>query len=65
MPSVHVYMWPGRSREIKKQLACGITRVFSELRIPSEAVEVIIHEIPLENWAQGGELACDRHPNIP
>lgn len=65
MPSVHVYIWPGRTKEVKKQLACGITRVFADLHIPAEAVEVIIHEVPKENWAMGGELACDKHANIP
>jgi 4-oxalocrotonate tautomerase len=65
MPSVHVYIWPGRSREEKKRIACGMTRVLSELSIPAEAVEVLIHEIPTENWAKGGELACDWAPKRP
>lgn len=65
MPSVHVYIWPGRTKEEKKHIACGMTRVLSEIRISAEAVEVIIHEVPKENWAKGGELACDWKPGAP
>jgi 4-oxalocrotonate tautomerase len=31
--------------------------VFEELGIPPQAVEVIIQEVPKENWGIGGELA--------
>lgn len=65
MPSVHVYIWPGRSKAEKKKIACGMTGVLSEMGIPAEAVEVIIHEVPRENWAKGGELSCDWKPKAP
>jgi 4-oxalocrotonate tautomerase len=57
MPVVHVYMWSGVSREAKVRIVKGITKVFEELGIPSQAVEVIIQEVPKENWGIGGELA--------
>uniref|UniRef100_A0A7J3Z5Y4 4-oxalocrotonate tautomerase n=1 Tax=Ignisphaera aggregans TaxID=334771 RepID=A0A7J3Z5Y4_9CREN len=41
-------------------LRTGITRVFEELEIPPHAVEVVIHEVPKENWGVGGELASER-----
>jgi 4-oxalocrotonate tautomerase len=57
MPVVHVYMWSGVSREAKVRIVKGITKVFEELGIPPQAVEVIIQEVPKENWGIGGELA--------
>jgi len=53
MPVVHVYMWSGVSREAKVRIVKGITKVFEELGIPSQAVEVIIQEVPKENWGIG------------
>jgi 4-oxalocrotonate tautomerase len=60
MPIVHVYMWSGVSREAKEKIIKGITRVFEELGIPGQAVEVVIHEVPKENWGVGGELASEK-----
>jgi 4-oxalocrotonate tautomerase len=65
MPSIHVYIWPGRSKDAKAQIIKGITNVFTDLKIPANAVEVIIHEVPKENWGSGGEQACDKFKNIP
>jgi len=60
MPIVHVYMWSGLSREAKEKIIKGITKVFEELGIPGHAVEVVIHEVPKENWGVGGEQASDK-----
>jgi len=60
MPIVHVYMWSGVSREAKEKIIKGITRVFEELGIPGHAVEVVILEVPKENWGVGGELASEK-----
>jgi len=60
MPIVHVYMWSGVSREAKARIIKGIARVFEELGIPRQAVEVLIHEVPKENWGVGGELASEK-----
>ncbi|MEM2239522.1 MAG: 2-hydroxymuconate tautomerase family protein [Candidatus Bathyarchaeia archaeon] len=67
MPVVHVYVWSGFSNEAKKKTIAGITKVFTELGIPSEAVEVIVHEVPKENWGVGGEQASEKfkHVKIP
>jgi 4-oxalocrotonate tautomerase len=53
-------MWSGVSKEAKAKIVKGITRVFEELGIPPHAVEVVIHEVPKENWGVGGELASER-----
>jgi 4-oxalocrotonate tautomerase len=60
MPIVHVYMWSGLSREAKARIIKGITKVFKELGIPGQAVEVVIHEVPRENWGVGGEQASGK-----
>ena len=60
MPIVHVYMWSGVSREAKARIIKGITKVFEELGIPGQAVEVVIHEVPKENWGVVGEQASGK-----
>lgn len=60
MPIVHVHVWKGFSNEAKKKVIAGITRVFVEMGIPAEAVEVVIHEIPKEAWGVAGEQASER-----
>jgi len=60
MPIVHVNVWKGFSSEAKKKVIEGITKVFVELGIPKEAVEVIIHKIPMENWGINGEQASEK-----
>jgi 4-oxalocrotonate tautomerase len=67
MPIILVNVWKGFSNEAKKKVIAGITRVFTEMGIPVEAVEVVIHEIPMENWGVGGEQASEKfkHEKIP
>jgi 4-oxalocrotonate tautomerase len=60
MPIVHVYMWSGVSKEAKEKIIKGITKVFEELGIPGHAVEVVILEVPKENWGIGGEQASGK-----
>ncbi len=56
MPVVQVSVWAGMSQENKKKIVEGITKVMTDLGIPSQATTVIIAEIPRENWATGGKL---------
>ncbi|MGY0288517.1 MAG: 4-oxalocrotonate tautomerase [Thermoproteota archaeon] len=67
MPVVVVYMWKGVSDNAKKRIIGGITRVFVEIGIPAEAVEVVIEEVPKENWGIGGEQASEKlkHAEVP
>ncbi|MCS7108742.1 MAG: 2-hydroxymuconate tautomerase family protein [Sulfolobales archaeon] len=64
MPVVHVYVWKGFSNEAKKKVIAGITKVFTDLGIPVHAVEVIIHEIPKEDWGVGGEQASEKLKDV-
>jgi len=56
MTVVQVSVWAGMRSENKKKVVEGITKVFVDMGIPSQATTVIIAEIPMENWATGGKL---------
>ncbi len=60
MPIVHAYMWEGVDDERARKIIAGITRVFTDLGTPPEAVRVIIHEIPKSRWGMAGQLASER-----
>jgi 4-oxalocrotonate tautomerase len=59
MPVVTVEMWPGRDDDAKRRIAKGITDVFERENVPREAVTVVMHETPKNNWAHGGKLHSD------
>jgi 4-oxalocrotonate tautomerase len=60
MPLVHTFMWEGLDDETARKIISGITRVFTEMGVPAEAVRVIIHEVPKNRWGIAGELASER-----
>jgi 4-oxalocrotonate tautomerase len=62
MPSVTVHLWPGRTAEFKRNIIQGITKVFEDNGIPAQAVEVILVEVPKENWGMGGVPASEKFP---
>ena len=62
MPVVTVEMWEGRTIEQKKQLVEGITASFAKIGTRTEAVHIIIKDIPKHNWATGGKLASEEPP---
>jgi len=64
VPVVHVMVWKGFSNAAKKRVIAGITNVFVEMGVPREAVEVILHEVPKENWGVGGEQASERLKDV-
>jgi 4-oxalocrotonate tautomerase len=57
-------VWKGFSSAAKKRVIAGITNVFVEMGVPREAVEVILHEVPKENWGVGGEQASERLKDV-
>ena len=61
MPVIQVSVWAGMSKENKKKLVEGMTRVLEGLGIPREAVTIIICETPKTNWATGGELHSEKY----
>lgn len=61
MPTYHVEMLEGRSIEQKRKLVEAITRVSVEvLGGSSESVDILITDIPRDNWATGGKLWSER-----
>ncbi|MGQ9641213.1 MAG: tautomerase family protein [Candidatus Bathycorpusculaceae bacterium] len=64
MPIVHVCVWKGFSNAAKKKVIAGITKLFAEIGVPTEAVEVIIHEVSKEDWGVGGEQASGKLKNV-
>ena len=63
MPIVHVHMWKGISEDIAKKIISGVTKVFTDIGIPSHAVEVVIHETPKSYWGIEGKPATESRPN--
>jgi 4-oxalocrotonate tautomerase len=59
MPFVTVEMWDGRTVDQKKIVVEGITASFVKIGIPAEAVHIVIHDNPKQNWADGGKLASE------
>lgn len=51
MPVVTIESWPIKN---KAEIIKNITKVFTDQGIPAQAVTVIIHEIPKENWGSEG-----------
>jgi 4-oxalocrotonate tautomerase len=60
MPIVCVYVWKGFSDIAKRKTIEGITKVFTDIGIPKEAVEVIIIEVPKESWGIAGLPASEK-----
>lgn len=54
-----VNMWPGRDENAKRRIAEGITKVFEDEGVPRDVIEVIMNEVPKQNWAAGGKLHSD------
>lgn len=60
MPIVHVNVWKGFGEEKIKTVIKKITKIFVDLGIPEQAVEVIVHEIPKSHWGIGGKPASEK-----
>jgi len=61
---VQVTIWAGMSKDTKKKVAEGMTKVLTDLGIPKEAVTVIFYEVPKNSWATGGELHSEKVPIV-
>jgi len=65
MPLVQVYVWKGFGEERVKTAIKNITKVFVDLGVPQQAVEVIVNEIPKTHWGLGGEPASEKFKDVP
>ena len=60
MPILRLEMHPGRTPEQKRDFVREATRVTAEiLKCPPESVDILIQEIPREQWAKNGKLLAD------
>ena len=64
MPLIQVNVWEGFGSDKAKTVIQGVTEVFVNLGIPTEAVEVIVHEVPKTHWGLGGEPASEKFKDI-
>ncbi|MEJ2249202.1 MAG: tautomerase family protein [Candidatus Lokiarchaeota archaeon] len=64
MPVVHVNMWKGISDEKVKEIIEGITKVFVNMDIPAQAVEVLVHEVKKSHWGIEGKPATEAKPDV-
>ncbi|MBU1198855.1 MAG: tautomerase family protein [Nanoarchaeota archaeon] len=63
MPIVTIETWPLKN-DMKKELIQKITEVFSKTGIPAQAVTIVIHDTPMENWGSGGELHSEKFKDM-
>lgn len=60
MPVIQVDHWEGFSEEQKKEWIVALTDTTNRLfRIPKDKITVILREVPLSNWGNGGVVATD------
>jgi 4-oxalocrotonate tautomerase len=64
MPVVQVFVWSGITKENKKKMIEGMTKVLEELGIPRDAITIIIYEVPKSDWASGGQLHSEKFANL-
>ncbi len=60
MPVVHVNVWEGFGPERARIVIHHITKIFVDLSVPEEAVEVIVNEVPKSHWGIGGIPASEK-----
>jgi len=60
MPLITVQMFEGRTPEQKRELVAALTDAVVRIaKTTPEATQVIIQDVPRENWAFAGKLASD------
>ncbi len=64
MPIIQVNVWDGFGKEKTKTVIQNITKIFVDLGIPKQAVEVMVHEIPKTHWGIGGEPASEKFKDV-
>lgn len=60
MPVVHIYLFPGRSVQVKNELVKRIARDFEEVtNIKPESLNILFHDVAKEDWGVRGALASE------
>ncbi len=64
MPIIRVEMFPGRTRDQKRELVRELTESFvSTCGGPASAVTVVLTDVEKEDWGSAGELCIDKYPD--
>jgi 4-oxalocrotonate tautomerase len=64
MPMVQINVWKGFEQEKIDYLIKNITKVFVEVDVPAQAVEILINEVPKSHWGIGGESCSVKFKDI-
>ena len=60
MPVVRIDMWEGRDKETKRKLIQSVSKAVADsLDIEIDRVEIILNEVPKDNWGKNGEQASE------
>jgi 4-oxalocrotonate tautomerase len=63
MPVVHIYLFPGRSKQVKNELVKRISKDFEEVAaIKPESLNILFHDVAKEDWGIRGVLASETPP---
>ena len=63
MPVVHIYLYAGRSKEVKSELVKRISQDFEEVaNIKPESLNILFHDMEKHDWGIRGALASDLPP---
>ncbi|SDI30740.1 4-oxalocrotonate tautomerase [Propionivibrio dicarboxylicus] len=61
MPTLHVELFAGRSKEQKRELVAGLTRETCRvLGCEPGAVDIILIDVERDQWATGGTLWSEK-----
>jgi len=63
MPVITIETWP-MDKDKKKEVIEKVTDVFVSQGVPKQAVTIIFHDTPLENWGSDGELHSEKFKHL-
>jgi 4-oxalocrotonate tautomerase len=64
VPVLNVNVWKGFEQAKIDYLIENLTKVFVDVGISAEAVEVIIHEVPQSHWGLGGVPCTEKFKDM-
>jgi 4-oxalocrotonate tautomerase len=60
MPVVHIYMYAGRSKEVKSELVKRISKDFDDVaNVKPESLNILFHDVEKQDWGIRGVLASE------
>jgi len=61
MPVVHIYMFPGKTKEQKNELVKRISKDFTEVaNVKPESLHILFHDTGKEDWGTRGALCSEQ-----